>query len=114
MKQPNLGYADVKLDFACMHPAGCACRVSLCDYYDHCDCSLSLNTCLRETHLMKFFLKKKNIPGFSVSVDLIKDETILFTPFVCFHPKFLSLNSFIISWDRFNRKVTQKLQRCKF
>ena len=37
MKQPNLGYADVKLDFACMHPAGCACRVSLCDYYDLCD-----------------------------------------------------------------------------
>ena len=36
MKQPNLGYADVKLDFACMHPAGCACRVSLCDYYDLC------------------------------------------------------------------------------
>ena len=24
MKQPNLGYADVKLNFACMHPAGCA------------------------------------------------------------------------------------------
>ena len=22
MKQPNIGYADVKLDFACMHPAG--------------------------------------------------------------------------------------------
>ena len=36
MKQPNLGYADVKLDFACMHPAGSACRVSLCDYYDLC------------------------------------------------------------------------------
>ena len=39
MKQPNLGYADVKLDFACMHPAGCACRVSLCDYYDLCGSS---------------------------------------------------------------------------
>ena len=36
MKQPNLGYADVKLDFACMHPAGSACRVSLCVYYDLC------------------------------------------------------------------------------
>ena len=36
MKQPNLGYADVKLDFACMHPAGCACRVSLCVKYDLC------------------------------------------------------------------------------
>ena len=36
MKQPNLGYADVKLDFACMHPAGCARRVSLCDYYNLC------------------------------------------------------------------------------
>ena len=36
MKQPNLGYADVKLDFTCMHPAGCARRVSLCDYYDLC------------------------------------------------------------------------------
>ena len=34
MKQPNLGHADDKLDFACMHPAGCALRVSLCDYYD--------------------------------------------------------------------------------
>ena len=36
MKQPNLGYADVKLNFACMHPAGCACRVSLSDYYNLC------------------------------------------------------------------------------
>ena len=34
MKQPNLGYVDVKLDFACMHPAGCAWRVSLCVFYD--------------------------------------------------------------------------------
>ena len=40
MKQPNLGYADVKLDFTCMHPAGCACRVSLCDYYDLCGSDL--------------------------------------------------------------------------
>ena len=36
MKQPNLGYADVKLHFAFMHPAGCERRVSLCDYYDLC------------------------------------------------------------------------------
>ena len=36
MKQPNLGYVDVKLNFACMHPAGCPCRVSLCDFYDRC------------------------------------------------------------------------------
>ena len=36
MKQPNFGFASVKLDFACMHPAGCARRVSLCDYYDLC------------------------------------------------------------------------------
>ena len=36
MKEPNLGYADIKLDFACMHSAGCARRVSLCDYYDLC------------------------------------------------------------------------------
>ena len=40
MKQPNLGYADVKLVFACMHPAGCGCRVSLCDYYDLCAFSI--------------------------------------------------------------------------
>ena len=39
MKQPNLGYTDAKLDFACMHPTGCARRVSLCDYYDLCGCS---------------------------------------------------------------------------
>ena len=39
MKQPNLGYSDVKLDFACMHPAGSARRVSLCDYYDLCGCT---------------------------------------------------------------------------
>ena len=39
MKQPNLGYADVKLHFACMHPEGCARRVSLyyTEYYDLCD-----------------------------------------------------------------------------
>ena len=44
MKQPNLGYADVKLDFVCMHPAGCPCRVSPCVYYDLCGSSdLSLN-----------------------------------------------------------------------
>ena len=36
MKQPNLGYADVKRNFACMYPAGCARRVSLCEY-----CNLS-------------------------------------------------------------------------
>ena len=36
MKQPNLGCADVKLNFANMQPTGCACRVSLCDYYDLC------------------------------------------------------------------------------
>ena len=42
MKQPNLGYADVKLDFACMHPAGSACRVSLCVYYDLCALHLYL------------------------------------------------------------------------
>ena len=36
MKQPKLGYADVKLNFACMHPAGCARRVSLCAYCDLC------------------------------------------------------------------------------
>ena len=38
MKQPNLGYADVKLVFACMHPAGCGRRISLCDYYNLCGC----------------------------------------------------------------------------
>ena len=42
MKQPNLGYADVKLNFACMHPAGSACRVSLCVYYDLCGSDLDL------------------------------------------------------------------------
>ena len=40
LKQPNLGYADVKLDFAYMHPAGSACRVSLCVYYDLCGSSI--------------------------------------------------------------------------
>ena len=37
MKQPNLGYAGVKLDFVFMHPARCARRVSLCDYYYLCE-----------------------------------------------------------------------------
>ena len=37
MKQPNLGYDDVKLDFACMHPAGSPRRLSLCVYYDLCE-----------------------------------------------------------------------------
>ena len=36
MKQANLGYADVKLNFVCMHPADWARRVSLCEYYDLC------------------------------------------------------------------------------
>ena len=31
---PNLAYADVKLDFACMHSAGCAGMLSLGEYYD--------------------------------------------------------------------------------
>ena len=42
MKQPNLEYTDVKLDFACMHPAGCPRRVSLCEYYDHCGLNISV------------------------------------------------------------------------
>ena len=49
MKQPNLGYADVKLNFACMHPACCARRVSLCDYFDLCVADLGpilVDTCL--------------------------------------------------------------------
>ena len=29
-----LGYADVKNNFVCVHPAGCAFRLSLCGYYD--------------------------------------------------------------------------------
>ena len=34
-KKANLGYADFKLDFACMHMAGCAHLLSLCVGYDH-------------------------------------------------------------------------------
>ena len=33
-KLPNLGCADVKLVFQRMFCAGCACRLSLCEYYD--------------------------------------------------------------------------------
>ena len=42
MKQPNLGNADVKLNFACMHLACCARRVSLFDYYDPCGSIIEL------------------------------------------------------------------------
>ena len=35
-KQPNLGYADVKLVFQRLHCAGSARRLSLCEYYDLC------------------------------------------------------------------------------
>ena len=45
MKQPNLGYADVKLNFASMHPAGCARRVSLCEYYDLCGWMSKAQSC---------------------------------------------------------------------
>ena len=31
-KQTNLGYADVKFNFACMHLAGWECTLSLCVY----------------------------------------------------------------------------------
>ena len=33
-EQPNLGYADVKLNIACMHPLACVHTFSLCVYYD--------------------------------------------------------------------------------
>ena len=33
-EQPNLGYADVKLNIACMHPLVCLHTLSLCVYYD--------------------------------------------------------------------------------
>ena len=52
MKQPNLGYADVKLNFACMHPAGCARRASLCDYHDLCVLCKQIP---RRFHSKKFF-----------------------------------------------------------
>ena len=66
MKQPNLGYADVKLNFACMHPAGCASRVSLCDYYDLCGCGACspwFNACDDQI----FFLGSKAIASFFMS-----------------------------------------------
>ena len=33
-RQPNLGYADVKLDFACMHLASFAHMLSICVFYN--------------------------------------------------------------------------------
>ena len=33
-EQPNLGYADVKLNIACMHPLACLHTLSLCVYSD--------------------------------------------------------------------------------
>ena len=33
-EQPNLGYADVKLNIACMHPLACLHTLSLCVYND--------------------------------------------------------------------------------
>ena len=57
MKQPNLWYADVKLDFPCMHPAGCARRVSQYDFYDICAQEQSVLPELRITR-GKFFIKK--------------------------------------------------------
>ena len=33
-EQPNLGYADVKLNIACMHPLACLHTLSLCVYCD--------------------------------------------------------------------------------
>ena len=33
-KWPNLGYADVKLNIACMHPLACLHTLSLCVYCD--------------------------------------------------------------------------------
>ena len=44
-KCPNLGYADVKLNIACMHPLACLHTLSLCiycDLYGSNPCSLSL------------------------------------------------------------------------
>ena len=59
MKQPHLGYADFKLDFACMHPAGCARMVSLCDYYDLCGAA---SNCLFFFSFL--FLKSDYFSGF--------------------------------------------------
>ena len=33
-EQPNLGYADVKLNITCMHPLACLHTLSLCVYCD--------------------------------------------------------------------------------
>ena len=39
-EQPNLGYADVKLNIACMHPLACVHTLSLCVYYNLYGCHL--------------------------------------------------------------------------
>ena len=73
MKQPNLGYADVKINFACMHPAGCALRVSLCPHRidrqlhsDHCTIAnnTQLQTSLHNCQLSRkiIFLDKLSLP----------------------------------------------------
>ena len=33
-EQPNLGYADVKLNIACMHRLACLHTLCVCVYYD--------------------------------------------------------------------------------
>ena len=87
MKQPNLGYADVKLDFACMHPAGSACRVSLCVYYDLCvpractsissRASSSLKALSNQDRLSDEFFK---IKGFFISPLCIKYKAAVKSP----------------------------------
>ena len=39
-EQPNLGYADVKLNIVCMPPLACLHTLSLCVYYDLYDNTL--------------------------------------------------------------------------
>ena len=44
-EQPNLGYADVKLNIVCMPPLACLHTLSLCVYYDLYDKNLVSRRC---------------------------------------------------------------------
>ena len=44
MKQPDLGYADVKLDFACMHAGSLYVTTTISVVRRHLDKSLAMDT----------------------------------------------------------------------
>ena len=74
-EQPNLGYADVKLNIACMHPLACLHTLSLCVYYDLYGVNGQLERC-KSLWLMQCPGLKTQVRGQMIRIPVLAKKSL--------------------------------------